>query len=166
MNNVAGAIITMDPIVMLDCAGDQNGQVQYDITYESGFANPPSIIIVDGMGLPVANGSLVAGDYCLTILDDNDCLAGEFCFEVVEPDPIIVSVTPTNMTCDDGGTIILSVTGGTGDYTYDWADVVGDNDDANRTNLAAGEYTVTVYDTNDCSTIVDDIVIGLSLIHI
>ena len=55
----------------------------------------------------------------------------------------------TNTDTSSGGSSInLTVSGGTDPYTYLWNDGVTD---ANRTDLAAGTYTVTVTDANGCT---------------
>jgi hypothetical protein len=61
-------------------------------------------------------------------------------------------ITPniTTVQCFDlnNGQISLSVTGGTGAYTYLWSD---GNTSQNRTGLAPGTYSVTVADANNCT---------------
>lgn len=57
------------------------------------------------------------------------------------------------------GTITLTVEGGSTDYTFDWDDIVGTDDGQNRTDLAAGSYSVTITDANDCTTALGPIVI-------
>ncbi|GGG49895.1 HYR-like domain-containing protein [Bizionia arctica] len=61
------------------------------------------------------------------------------------------SITPTTCNVNNIGAIDISVTGGTGDYTYLW------NDTANSTTqdisgLAAGSYTVVINDDNSNCT--------------
>ena len=54
--------------------------------------------------------------------------------------------------CDNGGgSIDITVTGGTGNYTYDWADVAGTNNSEDRVALAEGNYSLTVIDDNGCT---------------
>jgi hypothetical protein len=50
------------------------------------------------------------------------------------------------------GAINITATGGTGAYTYDWADIAGTSNTEDRTNLPAGTYSVIVTDANGCST--------------
>ncbi|MFK7809186.1 MAG: gliding motility-associated C-terminal domain-containing protein, partial [Saprospiraceae bacterium] len=87
----------------------------------------------------------------IQVTDDNDCLAGSACFEIGTPDPIDVDVILTNQTCDDLGSIQLSVMGGTAPYTFDWDDLPGNSDPQNRIDLVAGGYALTVTDANGCT---------------
>ncbi len=57
---------------------------------------------------------------------------------------LVVRPTSTPKTCATGGSITLAVSGSTAPYTYDWADLTGTNDPKDRTDLAAGVYTVKV----------------------
>jgi len=60
------------------------------------------------------------------------------------------SVTKTDATCAgvNDGSADLSVTGGTPPYTYHWSDNAASQD---LTNVAAGNYSVTVTDANSCT---------------
>lgn len=59
----------------------------------------------------------------------------------------------TNATSGSNGAIDITVSGGDGNYTYDWhQDGTGDFDDPqDLTGLIGGNYTVTVQDGNGCS---------------
>jgi len=72
---------------------------------------------------------------------------------VSQPTPIVLSFNNTSESCPSAlnGAITLTATGGTGPYTYDWADVSGTNNSKDRTGLSAGSYTVTVTDANGCT---------------
>lgn len=63
------------------------------------------------------------------------------------------SFVTTNITCFGAttGTIVLTPTGGTGPYSYDWSDLAGTNNSKDRSSLAAGVYTVTITDSKSCS---------------
>jgi hypothetical protein len=56
----------------------------------------------------------------------------------------------TNVSCNGGtdGSATVTATGGTSPYTYAWSNATTT---ANVTNLAAGTYTVTVSDANNCT---------------
>ncbi|NJW53893.1 hypothetical protein [Salinimicrobium oceani] len=61
---------------------------------------------------------------------------------ILEADPILCYGDKTS--------INLSIKGGTLPYAVDWADVSGDDDPEDRTEVPKGEYSVTVTDFNGC----------------
>ncbi|MBR9922105.1 MAG: T9SS type A sorting domain-containing protein [Bacteroidetes bacterium] len=88
---------------------------------------------------------LAAGTYTVSVTDDNGCTASEsFVVESTQP-PLSVSVSGTDVSCNNGsdGTATALASGGTGSYTYSWDN--GGNT-ATITGLAAGTYTVSVFD--------------------
>ncbi len=68
--------------------------------------------------------------------------------------PMILTTTLTqSVTCngDSDGAVTVSVVGGVGPYTYLWDDGAGQTTPS-ATGLLAGTYTVTVTDSNNCSS--------------
>ena len=159
LDNVSGATITVDPIITLSCVGAMDGSVVITVDLDNGFATPAVEEIMDGNGNVVENGTLGVGNYCIILRDANDCVAAESCFEVVEPNPVVIEVTKTNITCDGAGNIDLTAIGGTGNYTYDWADIDGTANEADRTIQLASTYSVTVTDENGCTAIAENITV-------
>ncbi|TNF32374.1 MAG: hypothetical protein EP314_00105, partial [Bacteroidetes bacterium] len=94
---------------------------------------------------------LCAGSYTLTVTDDNGC-SQDFSFDIIEPDPITISLAVTDVTCEGGsdGAIDLTVSGGTGPYTYQWYPLGQTTEDID--NLPAGDYSVVVTDANGCTS--------------
>ena len=95
-----------------------------------------------------SNPNLVEDTYSVTVTDANGCT--EICSGVVaEPAEMLCSIVPTDPLCNGGtdGATTLTVTGGTGAYTFDW-DNDGpedpDNDMQNLLGLSAGTYSVTI----------------------
>jgi len=154
----AGANITVDPLLLLDCAGDENGSALYNISYDPGFITPVDIAFVDSTGTPVNNGSLTAGNYCVIVMNGDSCLAGSACFEVVEPEGMNVAISVSNETCASAGAINTAVMGGNPGYTYTWADTTLTT--TNRTGLAAGTYQLTITDANGCQAIFDNLIVN------
>ncbi len=95
--------------------------------------------------------NLSAGNYSVTITASNGCSIVKN-FTITQP--AAINITPnlqTNVTCNGGanGSAGVSVTGGTGAYTYSWFPSGGTA--ATASGLKAGTYTVTVTDANLCS---------------
>ncbi|TFG43430.1 MAG: T9SS type B sorting domain-containing protein [Bacteroidia bacterium] len=68
---------------------------------------------------------------------------------ITETQPIVIQSTVTETSCPDSddGSIILTMTGGTGPYNVLWTD---DFTGKNRSGLAPGSYTAVVTDQNNC----------------
>lgn len=153
----SGSITISNPDVLVNCPGDANGNVQYTVNQDPGFIQPPSEQIVDASGNVYSNGSLPVGDYCIEVTDGSGCLAIAECFSVSEPDAIVVDISTFATTCTQGGSIILEVTGGDGNYNFNWGDIAGGNNPQNRTDLMAGNYDLVVSDGNGCIVTVNNI---------
>jgi gliding motility-associated-like protein len=90
------------------------------------------------------------GDYNVAITDSNGCVANiPDTFTLVSPPEILLTATPTDVTCaggNDGG-LNLTVTNGVPNIEYAWSNNTTTED---LSGLDAGTYTVTVTDFNDC----------------
>lgn len=94
--------------------------------------------------------NLGAGTYNLTIRDELGCEASNS-VTIMTPTEIAISNNTVNLQCssDANASIEVAVTGGTPNYTYQWTN--GETT-ANISNLAAGNYLVTVTDANNCTS--------------
>ena len=96
---------------------------------------------------------LTAGDYLVTVTDANGCTA-ESLLAVGHPSELELTIAQSlEPTCAGNGTdgsITVSTTGGTADYTYTWShdDMLTD---ATASNLVGGTYDITVTDANGCT---------------
>lgn len=97
-----------------------------------------------------AVNALCAGTYSSIVTDANGCQAIKT-FTINQPAPIAVNLTATNPSCYGvcSGSISSSVTGGNGGYTYTWVPSGGNSPTAS--NLCAGNYTLFVKDSKNCS---------------
>lgn len=90
-----------------------------------------------------------SGIYFVTISDGNSCSVVDFA-AVTEPISLVYtdSITPINCGGDSSGAVILTVSGGTIPYTYNW-----NNGESTATidTLKIGTYAVTITDNNGCS---------------
>jgi gliding motility-associated-like protein/uncharacterized repeat protein (TIGR01451 family) len=131
------------------CVGAQQGSIDLTVTGGTGIYSYQwnnSATTED-----VTN--LVAGTYSVTVTDENNCQANRSVTILDPSNTMVLSETHTNVTCfgADNGTINLNVTGGAGNYTYLWNNTSTTQD---LSNLAAGNYFVTVTDANTCQSFI------------
>ncbi len=118
----------------------------YDWAHITGNDNPKDLQGLD------------AGTYYLTVTDANGCTFTKSMVVTIVPTFTVGVVSiPSNCVGPTGG-IDLTVSGTLAPFTYDWADVPGTNNTPDRTNVAAGTYTVTVSDATGCTTVVEAVV--------
>ncbi|MEX0598184.1 MAG: SprB repeat-containing protein, partial [Candidatus Paceibacterota bacterium] len=147
---------------------DQAEQVIYDkitvsgiITNNTNVTNPNGAIDVtiaggspDGVTISWNTGEstedltgIDQGLYIITVTDNltGDQVIKEFIVEDDLLDPIVITETKTNPSSPNGndGSIQLTITGGSGQFSYNW-----DNGEITKdlSDLTAGDYTITVTD--------------------
>ena len=101
---------------------------------------------------------LEAGEYCVTVTDDEDCM-GVGCVTIVVQDPLnIDAAVLSDFACDEiscsgatDGSIDLTVSGGSGAYTVSWSGPLGYTAGTEDiSGLGEGTYVVTITDENGC----------------
>ena len=90
-----------------------------------------------------------AGNYTFELSDASGTVVCTFDQSIIEPAAITADPSVSNAGCGDTGSITLNAMGGTGALTYEWSPAVSMGDAA--TDLPAGDYTINIFDTNDCS---------------
>ncbi len=141
-----GGLVLSPNITLPNCVGDNNGQIQVTVT-----GGTPGYTYNWSNNLPAANlvNNLAAGTYTLTVTDANGCQATGS-YQITEPTPLVLSGSSTPPACGaTNGTATVSAVGGSPNYTYLWGDAAMQTT-ATATNLAAGNYGVTVTDNNGC----------------
>jgi hypothetical protein len=95
----------------------------------------------------VSVGGLEAGDYSVTV-GLSGCTVTSM-FDIAEPAAIETNITSTNISCDfvTLGEVSASPAGGSGGYTFNWSN---DNTDASQFGVGAGQYILTVTDSDGC----------------
>ncbi len=94
--------------------------------------------------------NLLAGTYTVTVTDANLCTAEE---QVIITEPTLLAasiVSQSDATCFNGtdGSVEAGATGGTAPYNFSWSNTTTT---ATNSGIAAGTYTVTVTDANNCT---------------
>lgn len=109
--------------------------------------NPFTYAWSTGQSSSTATG-LSGGMYTITITDGSGCQKSVPVAITNSDGPSIVSAV-NNISCpgQDDGSALLTVTGGTPPYTYQWSNGLTSS---SGTGLAAGNYQVTVTDNSGC----------------
>lgn len=130
------------------CNGGSNGALNVTVTngvptFEYNWSNNATTQDLSG---------LEAGNYTLTVTDFNNCVKTET-FTVEEPDQLLASLSPLNVSCFNAGdgAVEVDIVGGVPGYDFLWSE--GGATTQNLSNLEGGTYAVTVTDANGCTTV-------------
>jgi gliding motility-associated-like protein len=128
------------------CFGDSTGSILATIIggtspYEFGWSTLDSTLFID---------SLPWGNYAISVIDSNNCLYAETALVAQPQNPLSATYSAVQPSCFGyaDGQLILSTTGGTPGYQYDWT--TGDSTSV-IDSLITGNYSVLVTDTNGCT---------------
>ena len=143
--------IALNMVNEIKCHGDQSGALEVQIR---GGKGPFTFTWNDGNLQGEKAEGLSGGTYSLTITDVVGNVANAS-IDLEEPEALSVEVIEQRGVTDEAssdGRAELSVTGGTGNYAYQW-----DNDftGAKVENLTLGSHSVTVTDASGCSVRTD-----------
>jgi gliding motility-associated-like protein len=136
-------------VSQITCSNAGNGAITLSVSGGNG-GNQVTWMPGGLQGTTISN--LAAGAYTPTVTDMNGCTAVLASSTVIAPAPLDITnavITPQTVVSPPNGSINITVTGGTGTKTYNWAPVSANTEDL--TGVAAGTYTVTVLDANNCS---------------
>ncbi|WP_460938993.1 beta strand repeat-containing protein, partial [Spirosoma humi] len=171
VNDIGGPVATIQATAAASCTASngsvalniQGGTGPYSITWTgettgSQSATNPGLVNITG---------LKAGDYVFTVSGANST-----CKSVIDvhiqnrtPNGFVLTVTPTNVsTCDaSDGKLTISVSGGTGPFTYSvngYVKGISSGRSFTVQGLPAGTNTVTVTDANGCEVTRESILIN------
>ncbi len=138
-----------DRVVNASCNGTCDGSIE--VLNLSGGTTPYTYNWAGGLTGPLIQ-SLCAGTYTVTMSDANSCDTIAT-YTIAEPAPFNTTITTISDTCLQGvgEATVVSVSGGSTPYTYDWSGGVGTGNQ--RTGLVGGNYFVTITDNSGCSQI-------------
>ncbi|MDP4222135.1 MAG: gliding motility-associated C-terminal domain-containing protein [Bacteroidota bacterium] len=158
----ANGCVSIDSVTILQPATDMTLSVtKVDPLCYGGVSGSATVQVNGGLApytyswntVPVQTkdmaSNLGAGNYMVTVTDSYGCIkTGSV--TLTDPLDITIGVTKVLPSCPDAadGSIILTVTGGSGPYTFLWSDNAGTKD---RVGINAGTYTVIVTDQNGCA---------------
>jgi len=141
----AGSFVISDSVVSPSCYGLSDGAIILTVTggtpaysYRwSGSSDTTATI----SGIPQSS-------YTVTVADHAGCVEA-LQISVVQPDSLSLYLTAVNDSTHGAanGSITLSVSGGTGAYSFTWSNAATTQD---ISGLTAGPYCVTVTDQNAC----------------
>ena len=139
---VLSATSTITPV---GCNGAGSSLIDLTVT---GGTSPYNYLWSNASSMEDLNG-IAAGTYTVFITDANGCTESHT-QTLTTPATLTVGTTQTNVNCfgESTGSVTAVESGGTSTYSYTWSD---GQTTATATGLAAGTYTVTVTDANNCT---------------
>jgi hypothetical protein len=129
----------------VSCHGDANGSATASASggtgsYDFEWSNQQT-------GTTLNN--VEAGVYLVTVTDNNGCEAITSA-TIDQPDSLVLDADISPVLCGiNPGACGVIVTGGNGGFSYDWEGI--STGGSTLTGIVAGDYTVTVSDTEGCS---------------
>ena len=150
------------------CNGSSTGKIVMTISGAAGAFNWSWTRTAGGSGSgsgatsPVTISNLAAGTYTVTVISGGGSGSTKSFTVTLSENPAIaaLSATPTNLLCNSvptGSITLAAASGGTAPFTYLWNDAVTTQ---NRSGMAAGTYSVTATDANNCTVSATGIVVS------
>jgi len=136
----------------LACANDNSGRITIE-----GTSDESPIVSYDWEGEEGSfegntASNLTAGVYSIAAINEEGCTLRET-FEIAQPSPLIIeNIQLTQNACneDESGMIEVEIAGGSENYSFAWSNGSTERD---LTGVAAGDYSLTITDDNDCAVI-------------
>ena len=148
--NAPDSILPNDSLVNVSCKDACDGFIRIAVsggTRGAGYTHSWNTASTDTFLT-----ALCPGTYVDTITDGIGCV-DTFTFVITEPDSLYALFSDTtDVVCSysSNGQAIVTPTGGTPIYTYDWYDVPGGDTDSVASGISPGTYHVEVTDANGC----------------
>ena len=145
VSNTAAGVASATLIKNPSCSGGADGTASANIAggtaqYTYSWSNGPTAQTSSG---------LTKGTYSVTITDANNCQSISS-ITLSEPAPINLTTASNPGACGSNGVASVTTIGGTPVYKFTWTN--GATGSTSK-NLAAGNYSVTVTDANNCTAV-------------
>jgi uncharacterized repeat protein (TIGR01451 family) len=138
---------TISSVTPAGC-GACNGSATVAVT---GGVSPYSFSWAPGGATTPTSSGLCFGTYTVTVTDANGCTSTSLA-TVGNSTSLTGTITPSATPCGAcSGSANVTVSGGTGPYTYDWSGTPTGDGTPSISGLCTGTYTVLVTDAGGCS---------------
>jgi len=136
---------TMD-VTDVSCYGESAGRIDLEVS----GGTPPYTFLWSNNETTEDLINIAAGDYSVTVTDNKGCSILLSAIVDQPSEGLGTSASIIDVACfgELSGQVDLSVTGGTPPYSYLWNDGTTTED---RINISAGNYSVTITDSNGCT---------------
>ena len=142
--NNGSPVIENVTLTDVTCNGGSNGSINLTVN-----AGNPSYTYNWSNGITAeSNMTLSAGTYAVQITDANGCTTSGT-YVVNEPEAIEINPIVSADFGNNDGSIDLNVSGGTGNYSFEWSNGATTED---LDGLTSGYYEVSVSDANGCNS--------------
>ena len=142
--NNGSPVIENVTLTDVTCNGGSNGSINLTVN-----AGNPSYTYNWSNGITEeSNMTLSAGTYAVQITDANGCTTSGT-YVVNEPEAIEINPIVSADFGNNDGSIDLNVSGGTGNYSFEWSNGATTED---LDGLTSGYYEVSVSDANGCNS--------------
>ncbi|MBL0048064.1 MAG: gliding motility-associated C-terminal domain-containing protein [Bacteroidetes bacterium] len=149
LNNQSAPIFASIAQSNSTCNGLNNGSI---IIQASGGAGAIGYSIDNGTTYQSGGSfiNLVPGTYHLKLRDANGCTSDSIVL-LSQPTPLVINTTVTQASCNqNNGTVVITASGGTGNYQYSNSNGTLFQTGNTFSNLTASNYTLLVKDANAC----------------
>ncbi len=153
--NLNAPEVTLDSLANVTCNGGNNGYASVSV---SEGVIPYVFEWVNTISSDTFASNLSAGNYLFQVTDAEGCIT-QLSIDIQEPAPLTLSVISVNTECEQtNGSIDIAISGGTSPYEFLWSNAETTED---ISGLAAGDYSLTVTDVNECEQTSSIITIGI-----
>ncbi|MET3034409.1 SprB repeat-containing protein, partial [Flavobacterium johnsoniae] len=140
----------------VQCFGSSTGTAQFTVSGSTGFTYTLNTVSQGAGTSPISLTGLAAGTYTVEITNTaTNCKASASVTITAPAAALTLNNTPSAITCDAPGSVVLTASGGWGGNTYSLTQpdgtVLGPQNTGTFANLTqTGSYTANVTDANNC----------------